>query len=316
MLQISNSKFRGTQSGDVVTFNPRDATGDDQKILNTFYYCCYMHDFFYLLGFDEAAGNFQDVQFAGPGAASDLVIAWVYGGRVNGTATMTTPTDGLAPIMKMGLLSSTNRHTAFSADVVFHEFTHGVTNRCVGGRLNAQALAKPQSRSMGEGWSDFFALTVQNYYRQVEQTALGTWLAKDKGGIRGYPYDDNFPGTFHDMGRGRYTEVHNVGEIWCATLMSLNRLFVEKFGKDKGYNLTWRLVFDGLQTTPADPSFLDARDEIYDALDDLLAAGGISSSDCVIAKDAAKKTFAKYGMGPRATSWGPSLYGVTSDFSI
>ena len=42
-----------------MTFNPASATGDDQKVLNIFYYCCYMHDFSYLLGFREADGNFQ-----------------------------------------------------------------------------------------------------------------------------------------------------------------------------------------------------------------------------------------------------------------
>ena len=42
-----------------MTFDPADATGDDQKVLNIFYYCCYMHDFCYLLGFREADGNFQ-----------------------------------------------------------------------------------------------------------------------------------------------------------------------------------------------------------------------------------------------------------------
>jgi extracellular elastinolytic metalloproteinase len=37
--------------------------------------------------------------------------------------------------------------------VVFHEFTHGVTNRLVGGRLDQNSLSQDQSGGMGAGWS-------------------------------------------------------------------------------------------------------------------------------------------------------------------
>ena len=40
-------------------FAPADPSGDDQKLLNIFYFCNYMHDFLFILGFDEEAGNFQ-----------------------------------------------------------------------------------------------------------------------------------------------------------------------------------------------------------------------------------------------------------------
>ena len=62
--------------------------------------------------------------------------------------------------MKMGLVTSTNRHTAFDSTVVFHEFMHGVTNRLVGGPLNVRALDAPQSGGMGEGWGDYVACTI------------------------------------------------------------------------------------------------------------------------------------------------------------
>ena len=48
----------------------------------------------------------------------------------------------VSPIMNMGLVTSTNRHTAFDSDVVFHEFMHGVTNRLVGGPLNARCFRR------------------------------------------------------------------------------------------------------------------------------------------------------------------------------
>src|SRR5262249_29645361 len=50
-LGVSGRTLRGASLNGVIEFNPADATGDDQKILNIFFYNCFMHDFFYLLRF-------------------------------------------------------------------------------------------------------------------------------------------------------------------------------------------------------------------------------------------------------------------------
>ena len=86
---------------------------------------------------------------------------------------MATRADGLFAVMNMGLVAATGRHTANDADVVFHEFTHGVSNRLVGGMRDANALEEPQSGAMGEGWSDYFALTLRNVAREDERTVTG-----------------------------------------------------------------------------------------------------------------------------------------------
>jgi extracellular elastinolytic metalloproteinase len=95
----------------------------------------------------------------------------------------------------MGLVQCSNRHTALDADVVFHEFTHGLTNRLVGGTRQGHTLDAPQSQGMDEGWSDFFALTIQNFFRtpnhQAERVIIGDWVVNDQTGIRSNPYDDN-----------------------------------------------------------------------------------------------------------------------------
>jgi extracellular elastinolytic metalloproteinase len=298
-LGDSGPVLQGT-GAPVVQFDPADASGDDQKVLNIFYYNCQMHDFFYLLGFREADGNFQHDNFGRGGIASDRVDARAHSGAVWGTANMATPVDGRTPIMNMGLVTSTGRHTAFDSSVVFHEFTHGVTNRLVGGPLNDHALDAPQSGGMGEGWSDYVACSVNG------SIVVGDWVVGNPGGIRDFPYDTNFPDTFADLGSGRYSEVHNIGEIWCATLMELNRRV--------GRTLMLQLVVDALKLTPANPSFLDARDAILRALDDRLAAGQIPPADHVRARDEAWKVFARFGMGPRAQSNGASLSGIVGDF--
>lgn len=66
-LGPSGPVLRGTQRNGVVVFDPADPTGDDQKVLNIFYFNCFMHDYFYQLGFREADGNFQRDNFGRSG---------------------------------------------------------------------------------------------------------------------------------------------------------------------------------------------------------------------------------------------------------
>jgi extracellular elastinolytic metalloproteinase len=294
---------KGTKQGDIVIFDPQDAKGDEQKVLNIFYFNCYMHDYFYLLGFREADGNFQVDNFGRGGSQNDRVDARAHSGPVPGTANMGTPVDGIRPVMNMGLVSRTNRHTAFDSDVVYHEFMHGVTNRLVGGRVDEHALDSPQSGGMGEGWGDYVACTIN------KKTVVGDWVLNNTAGLRGYPYDSNFPDNFGDLGKGRYNEVHNIGEIWCATLCEINRNIGEKLGM--------QLVVDALKLSQTNPSFLNMRDSILRALDDKLTAPSspMDPNEHKKVRNAIWKAFAKFGMGPNAQSSGAQLWGIEADFN-
>lgn len=294
--------IRGQQSGGRIVFDPADADGDEQKVLNIFYFNCLMHDYFYLLGFREADGNFQRQNLGRGGIASDRVDARSYPGAVWGTASMATPVDGNSPLMKMGLVTSTNRHTAFDATVVFHEFMHGVTNRLVGGPMNVRALDAPQSGGMGEGWGDYVACTITG------RTVVGSWVVNDPSGIREFRYDANFPDTFEDLGAGRYVEVHNIGEIWCATLMEMNRNIDARFAV--------QLVVDALKLSPANPSFLDMRDAILAALEAQRAANGLDETTYLAKRNGIWAAFAKFGMGPGASSNGAFLDRIVPDFTV
>jgi hypothetical protein len=53
--------------------------------------------------------------------------------------------------------TSPGRDGSLDAEVVFHEFTHGLSNRLVGGGVG---IGAGQSRGMGEGWSDFYGLSL------------------------------------------------------------------------------------------------------------------------------------------------------------
>ena len=317
-LGASLNTLKGTVlASGVVEFDPVPEDGDDQKILNIFFFCNYMHDFFYLLGFDEASGNFQSFNFTGAGAEGDPVRARAHSGPVPGTANMSRSVDGSPPIMNMGLVAATDRHTAFDSDVVFHEFAHGVTNRLVGGRMSDTALDAIQSGGMGEGWGDYFALTIQNYSSASEKVVTGDWVVDRPRGIRVFPYDENFPDDFGKLGSGRYNEVHNIGEIWCATLMDLNRRIGGELGDaQRGHRISWQIVVDALKLSSVNPSFLEMRDAILDALDELGDSGRLDDAAYASSRRGAWTAFAKFGMGPDAISPSAGLTGIVADFGL
>jgi extracellular elastinolytic metalloproteinase len=307
----------GTLKGSLVNFGPFSAESPEDYVAHTFYYCNIMHDFFEALGFDEQSGNFQLVNHSRAPGDGDPVHATVFDGEVYGTASMATPPDGQPPTMSMGLVVESNRHTALESEVVFHEYTHGVTNRLVGGRLDQNSLLQEQSFAMGEGWSDFFALTFHNVERSADKLVIGDWVINDPDGLRAFRYDDDFPDGFDAVGTGRYDEEHNIGEIWCATLMmAVRALAITLSNKPRAYAIAWQCVVDGLKLAPANPSFLDARDAISDAIDDLEAGGRITGAERKATRLSFWKAFAHFRMGINASCPGASLRHIAGDDTL
>jgi acyl-CoA hydrolase len=156
---------------------------------------------------------------------------------------------------------------------------------------------------MGEGWSDYVACTINN------TIVVGTWVLNNTAGIRGFPYDSNFPDDFGKLGTGRYNEVHNNGEIWCATLLELNRRI--------GAALAIQVVVDGLKLTPSNPTYLQARDGILAAL---AAKARTERWGGVMARHRQReawRAFARFGMGPKARSGASTgLTGIVADFTV
>jgi extracellular elastinolytic metalloproteinase len=291
----------GRRVGGTLTFDPHPES-DEQRVVNLFALAACAHDFYYLLGFTEAEGNFQYDSLGRGGAGTDPVDARVYPAAVPGTASMLTPADGTSPVLRMGLVTSTGRHTALDATVVFHEFTHGVTNRLVGGGWDTHALDEIQSVGMGEGWSDYFGCLLTG------TDVVASWVVDRPGGIRGHRYDADYPGDFGQLGQGRYTEVHAVGEVWCATLMGARR----RLGSNQ---LAMQLVVDSLKLAGANPSFLDMRDAMLAALSDMRDAGKLTPERFTEAETALWGAFARFGMGPGASCVGGRLQGIHADFT-
>ena len=102
-----------------------------------------------------------------------------------------------------------NRDGDLDAEVVLHEYTHGLSNRRVGGGVGISAL---QSQGMGEGWSDFYALSLlsqpgddpNGVYAAAAYASyqLGNLQQNYYFGIRRYPYSTDLaknPLTFKDI---------------------------------------------------------------------------------------------------------------------
>jgi extracellular elastinolytic metalloproteinase len=255
-------------------------------VANLFYFNNIMHDFVYRLGFTEAAGNFQTNNFGRGGTGNDSVRAEAQDGSGTNNANFGTPPEGQRPRMQMFLFTRGTTSLADDldgdedGDVVLHEYGHGVSNRLVGGPANTSCLGGTQAGAMGEGWSDYWAATFYG------NGVIGEYVTNNlTRGIRRAAYTvpaDPVHDSYADLGVGGF-EVHRDGEVWAATLWDLRQSL--------GAALADSLVLQGMKFTPCSPSFLNARDGILMADQNL--NGG--ANRCAI-----WTVFARHGMGVSA----------------
>ncbi len=312
------STLEGERRDGGVRFAPADPRGEDQRLLNAFYFCNYLHDFFALLGFGEAEGSFQKENFTGVPGDRDALEIRIFDTPVAGTARMRSRRDGRAGELQLGPRGE--RHGALDADLVFHEYAHGVSTRLAGGRLSFEPLRHPESRALGEGYSDYFALTIQSHQLGKEKAVFGAWLGDDESkGLRRQAYDGSFDRHYGDLAEPENHQPHHGGEIWCAALMRMNRALGRALGDaGRGHEIGWQLVVDSLKLLPVgpdQPGFLDARDAVTRALADLGAAGRLDAADHAAVEGAVLQAFARTGMGPAAAGRGARFQGIVPDFS-
>ena len=82
---------------------------------NVFYWVNTIHDYFYSLGFDEPAGNFQLDNFGKGGEGLDFVWAEVLDGAGTNNASYGTPPDGFAGRMNLYYWTMSCRDPAFDS---------------------------------------------------------------------------------------------------------------------------------------------------------------------------------------------------------
>ena len=215
---------------------------------------------------------------------------------------------------------------ADDAYIIDHEYTHGMTNRLVTDAGGYPALNASQSWAMDEASADWYSLDflVQRGF-QSDTAAPGELKAGvyENTALRSQPFDcpvgvasSACPGG-GSAGSGGYTygdygkvyaggvEPHADGEIWMETLWDLRTRMLAVHPAD-GVTRTRALVTDALRNAPANPSFLDMRNQIVTA--NTLRGYG----------DAALiwSVFAARGMGRYATTVGADDPSPHEDFSV
>jgi extracellular elastinolytic metalloproteinase len=291
------------------------------------------------IGFDPASGNFEGgdrvIGQVDDGATTDMGAfddfpACSY---INNAFVIPVP-DGEPLLMQFYLWSSacTAGGTQYDVNpvddalVVYHEYTHGLTNRLVTDAAGVPGLNGPQPGAMDEGFADWYALDMLNAEGFEPDTAApGELLAGkyENDRIRTQAWDcpvgaaaGACPGS-GSAGSGGYTygdfarilnghEVHADGEIWVETLWDLRTRMVADHGAGAGVDRALALVTDGLRLAPVNPTFLDMRNAILQA--DLNR--GFGDRDRIWA------VFAARGMGFRASTTGNNDTAPVQDFSL
>jgi extracellular elastinolytic metalloproteinase len=328
------------------SWNPDDrdswVTNREQNGVQAFYLVNEFHDHLRSapIGFNAASGNFEgtdpvDVN-ADDGADTDG-SGGPDGAHVN-NASMSTPPDGDSPRMQMYLFehdpsadfSFRNINGGDDASTVWHEYTHGLSNRLITYADGSGATASPHAGAMGEAWSDWYALDLL-HRRGLEidepgpgQVDIGVYSDATFASTRFEPADcrpeddadprcpggvSTGPGgfTFGDFGKVSVgPEVHSDGEIWMQTLWDLRTALVAALGQQQGSDEAERLITQGMRLSPPEPSFLDMRNAILAA-----EAGAGNAYRTLI-----WRAFADRGMGYFAAVTGSSDTTPTEDFTV
>ena len=311
-------------------------TNAAQNATQVFFFVNSFHDHLAAapIGFTSAAGNFENGDRV---LTEPLDGASTAGGLPDGNhvdnANMATPPEGQSPRMQMYLFHQPGTtypdqdpfvatNGGDEADVVYHEYTHGLSNRLVVDSNGQSTLGNVQAGSMGEAWSDWYAmdyLVNQGMFTDTGASGdlrVGEYVGAGQNLIRTEPIDcavgasaSVCPGT-PGAGSGGYTygdfgkvtsgpEVHADGEIWGQTLWDLRAAL--------GVRTTENLVTRAMELSPANPSYLDVRNSILQA--DVADNGGANSA-------AIWKVFAGRGMGYFAGSIDGDDTHPVEDFSL
>jgi Fungalysin metallopeptidase (M36)/Fungalysin/Thermolysin Propeptide Motif len=244
----SYQHFDYTFTNALATSGGTDITTDrNAAVTQAFYWINFLHDYYYGLGFDEAAGNFQDDNFGRGGISGDGMLVEVHNGfAANPEQSNTQTPPGQHPRMELEVNGIYDG--AVDEDLIAHEYTHGVSNRLLNGEATGGGLPfGPQTWALGEGWSDFMSTSI------TDDPVAGEYICgHPPTGCPLYPYDAS-PLVYSDLCNvTNGCEPHRDGEIWTAALWDIRHAL--------GRTQTEQLVVDGMKnTTPARASFLDAR---------------------------------------------------------
>ena len=164
------------------------------------------------------------------------------------------------------------------ADIVYHEYTHGLSNRLVVDALGNSTLGNIQAGSMGEAWTDWYAmdfLVNEGLFKDTPadgELRVGQYVGWGNDLIRTQPVDCPVGSTSAELPRHprrragwlhlrrlrrrssavpRCTRTARSGCRPCGTCAT-----------SSAQDLSESLVTRAMELSPANPSFLDMRNSI------------------------------------------------------
>jgi len=239
------------------------------------------------------------------------------------------PTDQSTLSLNLESASFIVRDSSFDNGVIIHEYCHGLSSRLTGGSTNSFCL-DPYSylESANEGWSDFCSLFVTATSNTGKTRTVGSYSSWDTKGIRAFPYSPDLdvnPLSYsyvnYMAGMQPAEFIHFLGTIFCTILWDLYWAIIDfevsegalGFNENKyesgigGSNIAMLLVVEGLKGQPCQPSFVDSRDAILSADENLYHR----KYKCLI-----WSVFARRGLGFSARSSPPDVLNVTEAYDI
>lgn len=280
-------------------FDKKAKTAKDNyeaAVINAFYITNILHDFYYVYGFDEKFGNFQTNNFDKGGKDNDQLIILVQNADGNNNAFMVSGADGKSPRMRLlvyNRIKDSERDPAFSNQVIIHEYTHGVSSRLVGGPSVTGCFKEPEADCINEGLSDFFSLllTTKKGDNRDKEVIWAKWLSN--GTSRKYPYTSKQsvnPLTYKDLTHesSKNIEPHQGGQLFASIMYDViwevkeaygftSNILLNPNGENGNLKLTKnnqdlpgnvrlaKIVIDALKSMPCNPTFIEARDSIFQA---------------------------------------------------
>lgn len=261
------------------TVPPSYAEDLNSAATNLFYHHNLFHDYYYNLGWTEAAGNLQLSNFGKGGMDGDAILGLVQAGALSGgeptytgrdNAYMLTLPDGIPAWSGMflwepiaGAFEGEYADGDFDAGIIYHEYSHALSNRLVAG---GEALGSHQAGSMGEGWGDFYGMHFLNKKGLQDKPVVGAYVTgNNESGIRSYSLDEapyHYGDVGYDVGG---PEVHSDGDIWAAILWQVREELIGRYGKATGESVIEQLVIDAMPISVPNPSMVDMRTAIIAA---------------------------------------------------
>jgi extracellular elastinolytic metalloproteinase len=199
---------------------------------------------------------------------------------------------------------------SFDNGIIGHEYGHGISNKLMGGGVNATCMTNFEQ--LGEGWSDWFSLMMNLKATDTPTTNIpvGTYAVNEPNtgaGIREFYYTTDMavnPRTLNSSNNPDNTDTgyrYTIGETWATIMWDLTWAYVNKYGYDPdiyngtgGNNKVMRLALDALKLHACNTSsFIIGRDKLFAA--DQATTGG--ADYCMIAE-----VFRRRGVGFNASS--------------